>query len=231
MAQMCYNHFPFADFERAYEHSHKEAEEVFKAIIWQPLLESPSRGPGEPRGGHGEARVKEMRQAKAATERVMALERQEREDEKRRWKVEVEKEVLDRLDRQGLLRAVGARALLGDNIQFETGIDLDNGNTKDMNFKGGRGKGAEVMEKEDSATPTRGRKAQKIKTVEDATADVAAASAELVKAKKAAERREKLAGQRQKKSAEDAEKIKADRKRKRDEKKAEKDRKGVTSKA
>ena len=224
LAQLCHDSFPFSDFCSKYKKSRLETDEVFSAIISIPILKHCGPGQSSSHGGLGEERVKERKilckETREAFRKAAALEEERKVYERRVIRAEVEKEVLQRLENQGLLSVIGARMLLGESPNEGSEKAKDETEREVIGFQR---RGRPFKDSEDLfGAPVKGKRGPKTKSVEDATAELTAASAELLKAKKAEERKIKLAEQRQMISAEEKEKRKEERKRKREDKKAEK---------
>ena len=197
LAQACERTFPFSSFEAEHKKSRADVLEVFTAIIQTPLLAQAGRGAGTPRSGLGEKLVKEHRKQEKDTSeyqaKLAALQQKDRDEEKRVMRQEVEREVLASLNAEGWIRA-------GREKEKEPGLGKK-GNDGEANGSGGRA--------------TRGRRTARTRTVEEATAELQAASAELVRATKAGERRAKMAEKKERELGNPSER-KVDRRRRKD---------------
>ena len=171
LAQTCESSFPFSSFETLHNKSRAEVVEVFSAVIQMPLLAHSGRGLGAARGGLGEERVKERRGKEREMSRYQArlkhLQIENEEEERRSLRQEVEKEVWEKLKTEGINHITTPIP--------EHDITRYGDSYKGKNFK--------------RESTTKGRKMIKTKTVDEATAELQAASTELICAKKAEERR------------------------------------------
>ncbi|MCJ1392568.1 hypothetical protein MMC18_005438 [Xylographa bjoerkii] len=83
LANAAWDNFPLVEFQEAHQKTRQEVWDVFMGVIRLPLLKIPGRGPGVPRGGLGEVRMKEMRLLEKEAQRTIQA-----KDEKIRKEVE-----------------------------------------------------------------------------------------------------------------------------------------------
>lgn len=197
LAQACEYGFPFSAFESKHNKSRAEVLEVFTSIIQTPLLAHAGHGTGTPRGGLGEKLVKEHRQKEKDVSEYQAklavLQQKDKDKEKHAIRQEVERQVWARLDAEGWVR-------VGKEKERGLGEKANDNETDGLGMRS-----------------TRGRKPTRTKTVDEATAELQAASVELMRATKAEERRAKIAEKKERESG-NLNKGKVERRRCKDEK-------------
>ena len=90
LANAAWENFPFDEFEQKHQKTRSEVWDVFNGIIRLPTLQHAWRKTGVPRGGLGEARMKELRSLEKEGKKNM------REEDERQRKHDIEDEKLDK---------------------------------------------------------------------------------------------------------------------------------------
>ena len=88
LANAAWTNFPLAEFQETHKKTRAEVWDVFMGTIRLPLMNAPGRGPGVPRGGLGEERMKDMRRLEKEAQRNLR-----KKDEKVRDEVEEAKKL------------------------------------------------------------------------------------------------------------------------------------------
>ncbi|MCJ1286131.1 hypothetical protein MMC26_005474 [Xylographa opegraphella] len=90
LANAAWDNFPLLEFQQTHQKTRQEIWDVFMGVIRIPLLQFSGRGSGVPRGGLGEARMKEMRSLEKEGKINI------REEDERQRKADAEDERMDK---------------------------------------------------------------------------------------------------------------------------------------